>query len=271
MARINIEESWWSDPRRERLAALVGSPLLADGIMIRVWRIAQQYRGKNQGLIPFHVWEQIEANASIVQANLAKAEQDGIYVNGSREFLDWVVKKRENAQKGGKSSAEKRSKMGLNCQANAKQNEATASKPKQVQPSISGSISGSNSNSDSSTGSGSTTGSDSLTKNNNAHFDFDAAYKRFPRKEGKTRGYKIMKREVKSERDFLDLKKAIENYAEYTKNTELTFIKHFSTFMNEWRDWINPEIETSEQRVQREVEEALRNIHAKRSFNNSNQ
>jgi len=107
MARVNIEEKWWTDPRRKMLARLVGNEYLADGIMVSVWRLAQTYRGRGNGLIPHHVWNAVEANSSIVEANLAKIEADGVYVYGSHDHLDWVVEKRQQAIEAGKKGGRK--------------------------------------------------------------------------------------------------------------------------------------------------------------------
>jgi hypothetical protein len=95
--------------------------------------------GKKQ-LVPKSIWKHVQANAKLIEANLAEEREDGIYVRGSSEYLSWVAERRLAAQAGGKKSAEKRSKK-------PKQ---TPTKRKQTQPS--GSISSSGSNSDSSSG-----------------------------------------------------------------------------------------------------------------------
>jgi len=70
-------------------------------------------------------------------------------------------------------------------------------------------------------------------------FDFASLYNKYPRKEGKSRGLKICKIQIKSEAEYDDLSLAIDNYVEYcSKLKDSQYIKHFSTFMNEWRDWV---------------------------------
>lgn len=80
---------------------------------------------------------------------------------------------------------------------------------------------------------------------NNAHsasapvsLDFESLYKKYPLKKGKTRGMKLCQREIKSEADFQLLSQAIDNYSREIKaeKTAPRFIKHFSSFMNCWRD-----------------------------------
>lgn len=74
-------------------------------------------------------------------------------------------------------------------------------------------------------------------RNNNAHFDFEAVYQKYPLKKGKSRGMKKIQREIKRPEDFERFSRAVENYAGEVKNTEPRFIKHFSTFVAEWEDW----------------------------------
>jgi hypothetical protein len=135
VARINIEECWWSDPRRMKLIELVGT-LQADGAALNAWRVAQEFWSKGE-LVPKSIWNHVQANAKLIEANLAEEREGGIYVRGSSEYLSWVAERRLAAQAGGKKSAEKRSKK-------PKQ---TPTKRKQTQPSGSGSISSSGSSS----------------------------------------------------------------------------------------------------------------------------
>ena len=74
-------------------------------------------------------------------------------------------------------------------------------------------------------------------------FDFEKLYKQFPRKEGKQRGLAICKTQIKTSKDYIDIEGAIKRYADYcAKNiTAPRYIKHFSTFMGSWRDWLDPE------------------------------
>lgn len=77
-------------------------------------------------------------------------------------------------------------------------------------------------------------------KNNiHAHFDFEAVYQKYPLKKGKSRGMKKIQREIKKPVDFERFSKAVDNYANEVKNTEPRYIKHFSTFVSEWTDWVD--------------------------------
>lgn len=143
MARINIEEKWWSDPRRKALIKLVGSEELADGICINFWRLAQSYvQDDRKAVIPDKVFQALPSKSYLTEANLTEKHQNGFYVVGSEELMGWLADKRKNGRKGGlKRSARAASKTEME--------QANASKRKQIQPSYSSSYSSSNSSSSS--------------------------------------------------------------------------------------------------------------------------
>ncbi len=70
-------------------------------------------------------------------------------------------------------------------------------------------------------------------------FDFEFLYKKYPRKVGKSRGIKICSKDIKTAQEYQLLSEAIEKYSKHcaASGTEPQYIKHFSTFMAEWRDW----------------------------------
>jgi hypothetical protein len=72
-------------------------------------------------------------------------------------------------------------------------------------------------------------------------FDLEALYKMYPRKEGKTRGLAKLHAQIKTQEDYDQLKQAIHNYTSGLISTEKEFIKHFSTFANCWRDYLEAE------------------------------
>lgn len=156
VARINIEQVWWTDPRREKLGKLLGDLLLADAIAIRAWKLAQDFWGNNRGLVPSHIFETLQENSKLIQANLAEVREDGVYIRGSSQYLDWVAEKRESAKKGGEKSAKRpRDKKGrllklINSESeDPSKAQVTSntdpSQPNTVQASGSGSFSGSTS------------------------------------------------------------------------------------------------------------------------------
>lgn len=69
-------------------------------------------------------------------------------------------------------------------------------------------------------------------------FDFDEIYALYPRKLGKLQGIRKCQYKIKSLKKFEELKQAVINYAKYVEGTEPQFIKHFSSFMSCWEDFI---------------------------------
>lgn len=78
--------------------------------------------------------------------------------------------------------------------------------------------------------------------------NFELAYELYPRKLGKTPGMKKCKSTVKNEEDFCKLMVAVDNFNKFhgAKGTEQDFLPYFSTFMNQWTDWVNPQECTQE-------------------------
>lgn len=104
MARVNFEEKWWSDPRRGRLIEKLGSALIADGLMVNLWRVSQDHNGEPFEWTGLFDDKHIQAVASVCLASL---EQNRVYVKGAKEHHDWLIKKRKAAAKGGKVASSK--------------------------------------------------------------------------------------------------------------------------------------------------------------------
>lgn len=71
---------------------------------------------------------------------------------------------------------------------------------------------------------------------------FLKSYFLYPRKEGKKRGWLSFQKQLKQNPDLEEkLIKSVNNYNLWIqeKKTKPEFIKHFSTFMNEWEDWFD--------------------------------
>jgi hypothetical protein len=99
-------------------------------------------------------------------------------------------------------------------------------------------------------------------QNNIAHFEHKMreCYELYPSKKGKQRGMQMLKKQLKSEKDFEDFKKAVENYAADIQNngTESKYIKHFSTFANCWKDWIEVQSEDAPGAIAARIAKRLR-------------
>lgn len=87
--------------------------------------------------------------------------------------------------------------------------------------------------------------------------DFDSVYQEYPRKEGKSKGIDKCQAQVKNEADFQALRSAISRYKAHCegKGIEPQYIKHFSSFMASWRDWLDPATGTSTIKAEESWEE----------------
>lgn len=65
----------------------------------------------------------------------------------------------------------------------------------------------------------------------------------YPLKKGKSDGLKAARRDIKTDQDVLDFETAVVRYANdcRAKGTDPKYIKHFSTFVSTWRDWLDPD------------------------------
>lgn len=90
----------------------------------------------------------------------------------------------------------------------------------------------------------------------------------YPLKKGKSKGIKTALKEIKSKQDLKDLKTSINNYNDSINDPK--FIKHFSTFMNEWRDWLDPQAGKSSIQLTNWDTEAEYYFQAAREFGSTN-
>lgn len=63
----------------------------------------------------------------------------------------------------------------------------------------------------------------------------------YPLKKGKSAGIDAAAKQLKSEKDLMDFETAVTRYSIdcERKGTEAKYIKHFSTFVSTWRDWLD--------------------------------
>ena len=73
--------------------------------------------------------------------------------------------------------------------------------------------------------------------------DFEAIYLDYPRKVGREKGIQKCLREIETFEKLEEFKIAVHNYSKSIKikQTKHDYIKHFSTFVNSWKDWVNPD------------------------------
>jgi hypothetical protein len=68
---------------------------------------------------------------------------------------------------------------------------------------------------------------------------FNDFWKQYPRKLGKEKARKIFIKTVTSDRLFENIMRAVDNYRNHTEGTDEKYIKHGSTWMGEWMDWVD--------------------------------
>lgn len=109
MARLTIEDCWWTDPRRERLAEKTHDLDLADIVALKSWTLAQRFWKAGRALVPRALFESLKHAEALLAVGLAKINQDGlsVYVCGSKDYLDWLNEKREAGREGGLISAQR--------------------------------------------------------------------------------------------------------------------------------------------------------------------
>lgn len=142
MARINVEERYWTDPRRKHLLRLLKDEDLMDGCMMAAWKVAQTYWSVGKKPVPLNVFDHLRFSKEIMESGLARESTEilnpGMYVLGSRECFEWLADRKEAASRGGRKSGQtRRSKA----EAKRSKREPNASKRKQSEPSYSSSSS----------------------------------------------------------------------------------------------------------------------------------
>lgn len=143
MARINVEDDFWTHPRYRALTRIIGDEDKAAGMCIRFWRLAQSYWGHRKP-VPLDVWD-LEKLEPLVDVGLADRRADGVYCRNSEKHFEWYSQRVEAGRRGGlksvrsraekygtaqprgtKSSKQTRSTASTNTEAPPKQTRSTA-------------------------------------------------------------------------------------------------------------------------------------------------
>lgn len=174
---------------------------------------------QGQRCVPITLFVLIPEYQKLIDVGLAKIaeDKDFVYICGSSSHHKWLTELNENAKAGGRARAR--------C--------ATRNDRGFFQPSSSG-IQRSSSSSSSSSKKRKNTSS----FGNEGYPDwFEKIYQGYPRKQGKSKGFAKAKKLTEEERNQLET--AIAHYAR-SKDVQDGYVKHFDTFMGEWRDWLDP-------------------------------
>ena len=228
MPRINIEEEWFMDPRRDLLIEQLGC--LTDSIAIKMWRLSQNFHREGQ-LVPVALFERVPHWQEFEGAGLAERRETGVYIKGSAKHFQWLLDGIEQRREAGKKSAEvRKEKYGsaiphgaLNAERAPNEHRTT---PNGAEPSSSS--------------------SSSKTKNKNRRIgirqsyspEFEILWEQYKKIGGKAQAYETFLELKLSEAEIEDLKKAIPAYLADCKLRDRSE-KHFSTFLREdWRPWL---------------------------------
>lgn len=100
-------------------------------------------------------------------------------------------------------------------------------------------------------------------------FPLEEIYLLYPRKEGKSEGIRRLKSQIKTADDFQSVQCAVMNYKKHCieKGLEGKFIKHFSSFVSSWRDWLDPEAGSVDSEIGKPRELTVEDIFGKRKTN----
>jgi len=74
-----------------------------------------------------------------------------------------------------------------------------------------------------------------------SEFNFEDIYQKYPRKAEKKKGMEKLHRSIKTNAQYDNFCKAVENYSGAVANTEEKYIKMFSTFCNSWENYTEME------------------------------
>lgn len=216
MARINIEDTLFEDPRFTELLIKLGSRETAVGSLVLAWRVAQKCFLASDRFIPLELWTKQRLKDEIIEVGLATRSDRFIKMAGIEDQFKWLTQRQQAGQKGGIKSGvnRKKSKRPLE---NHSEIEATVKPPSSVLLPL------------------------EIKNIKNAHFDLESVYKRFAKKMGKTPGLKSLSKSVKTFKDFQDLEIAVDKFNAHHKATPMAYIPYFSTFANQWRDWVDPD------------------------------
>lgn len=108
MARINVEDSVWLDPRFKLLEKALGSRIMAIGSLVEFWRLAQEYWVRGEQFIPLSVFRAYDLPEAIVECGFALLRDEAIHACGAKEQFAWIVARKTAGRRGGLASGRSR-------------------------------------------------------------------------------------------------------------------------------------------------------------------
>lgn len=142
MARLNIEESIYSDRRFIDLVVLCRDLDKALGSLVRAWSLAQKWYLTENRMIPAIEWEKQKMNDELIEVGLVEKVGEFMRIHGADEQFAWLVQRSESGKIGGLRSGLKRSEAVVKRnEAAVKRSEAERSETNPLSPSLSLSLS----------------------------------------------------------------------------------------------------------------------------------
>lgn len=237
MARVNIESSALAEGRFNKLAQdyFDGSRVKAIGTLVLFWFDSQErsfVQGTRDEILEFLPYFDHQSNLSLFEALLKfgyikAVDTDLFEISGNKRHVEKL-----------QSLSEARKLSGI------KGNDARWKNKRESSQSIANGIASDRK------GSGqfnavqcSSIQSNSIQTIKKPLFDFERVYERYPKKLGKKKGVDSCKSQISTQEQYDSLLKAVDRYGEHCRKEriEAKFIKHFSSFMTSWTDWVSPD------------------------------
>lgn len=236
MARVNVEDSIYRDPRFIDLAIELGMDA-ALGCLVRAWDLAQRHFLSPSHLIPEAAWKAARMNEALIRSGLARREDGGIYVCGTREACSFIITRRENGKKGGLKTQENAVKHPEHSQAlQASPSPSPSGEEKTcTQHGESEGISGE--------GEELRAGTPLRVRYRPSDESLEAAYKLYPKRDGaqkKAAAFARLRKSLSSPEDLERFTLACRRYAAHIRKTDkwgTEFVAMFSTFVGDWQEW----------------------------------
>lgn len=105
MARVNVEDSLFTDDVFIKLCAMLRSEIRAIGYWVKVARLAQSYWMNDQNLIPKEVYNWQKFPKQFIDSGMVRECENGFYLHGSGKNFAWIYAKVENGKKGGRPTS----------------------------------------------------------------------------------------------------------------------------------------------------------------------
>lgn len=124
MARLNLEDSLFTQSNFLELIEIVGNRYTATGIIVLLFSEAQRYWVKDKSLIPKQKMKRHPFLKELIELDFIAEEPHGYYVRGSKKQFSWLVQKVEAGKKSGLARKKGTSNKNSNLEANGRSTES---------------------------------------------------------------------------------------------------------------------------------------------------